>query len=59
MAEPEKGLLYGAGDDDRPVAGLAAAGRAVPLDTDGRARLRSRREARAGNGPAVRGAGRP
>jgi Domain of unknown function (DUF4188) len=45
--------------NDVPVAGLAAAGRAVPLDADSRARVRIRRSARSGDEPARRGVARP
>jgi hypothetical protein len=45
--------------NDVPVAGLAAAGRAVTLDADSRARLRLRRADRVGAGQAPRGVARP
>jgi len=45
--------------NDSPVAGLAHAGRPAELDADSRARLRIRREARAGADGLPRGVARP
>jgi hypothetical protein len=45
--------------NDVPVAGLAAAGKPVPLDADSRARLRIRRAARADSGAEIPGVARP
>jgi hypothetical protein len=45
--------------NDLPVAGLAAAGRPVPVDRSSRARTRIRPGVTADNGPAMRGVGRP
>ena len=45
--------------DDVPVAGLAAAGRAVPVDRSSAARSRLRPAVHAGNGHGMRGVARP
>ncbi|NYJ06821.1 monooxygenase family protein [Petropleomorpha daqingensis] len=45
--------------DHVPVAGLAAAGRPVPVDRSSSARMRLRTPAHLGNGHRMRGVGRP